>query len=118
MGSGGYINVPETSTNAETIFYKDVIYDSTRNSQIYSGTVIFAGSEKQTVSYLVAPNIIIENNSSNGVYFANPITVNTLFNHNGNNFTLYNEGIGSTFVDYDGDGKLDNVDPYPTDPNK
>ena len=39
--------------------------------------------------------------------------VYNLFDHKGNNFTLYNNGIGSTFTDYDKDGLFDNEDPHP-----
>ena len=87
-------------------------------SNITDGTVIFSGTTQQTASRLVAPTIIIENESVDGVCFDTSINVSKLFNHNGNNFTLYNNGNGSTFVDYDGDGVLDNVDPNPIDPNK
>ena len=70
------------------------------------------------LSYIVAPTLIIKNKSADVVHFITPITVKTLFNHNGNHFTLYNNGSGSVFVDYDGDGVLDNIDSYPIDPNK
>ena len=60
--------------------------------------------------------MIIDNTGSE-VIFDSPIKITKLFNHKGNNFILYNYGVGSTFVDYDGDGMLDHVDPYPTDPN-
>ena len=79
-----------------------------------TGTIELAGTEQQTV-YLTRASIIeITNASNEGVLFTSSISVNKLFDHNGNNFTLYNNGSGSTFVDYDGDGLLDNVDPHPT----
>ena len=81
--------------------------------EITDGTVILNGTEQQTVAYLKAPLIIIENESEEGVVFNSKISSSVLFNHNGNNFTLYNGGSGSTFVDYDGDGLKDNVDPTP-----
>lgn len=58
----------------------------------------------------------ITNTSSEGVVFASPILVTTLFDHHQNNFSLYADGEGSTFPDYDGDGLKENVDPYPTIP--
>ncbi len=72
------------------------------------------GTEKQNISHLTAPTIIIDNESEQGVYFNSAINPNRLFNHKGNKFTLYNNGTGSTFVDYDGDGLLDNEDMEPT----
>lgn len=90
-----------------TIFLSDNTID---------GIVILAGTEAQTVKpdadYL--NTLIIENTSTEGVTFKCGIKVNRLFDHRGNNFTLYNNGSGSTFVDYDGDGLKDNVDPEPT----
>lgn len=75
-------------------------------------TIIFNGNEVQVFSNnCKVSNIII--NSDNGILFSSPINVTTQFNHNGNPFTLYNNGKGSSFPDYDGDGYNDNVDPYP-----
>ena len=79
-----------------------------------NGTIIFNGNEQQTVSGLQFTKIVLENLSDEGVIFKSHVTANILFNHQGNNFTLYNNGSGSTFVDYDGDGMKDNVDPEPT----
>lgn len=80
-----------------------------------SNTVVLCGTEKQTLSSsLTFANLIHENTSKEGIVFTNTVKVNTLFNHNGKPFTLYNNGSGSTFVDYDGDGMKDNVDPEPT----
>lgn len=85
--------------------------DFSRKSDVcYKGTFVFKGKEPQKVeTKLHCEKIIIENN--NGIYFNSAIYVSTLFNHNGNNFTLYRS---SAFVDYDGDGMKDNVDPEPT----
>lgn len=80
------------------------------------GTVRINGSCKQTIKNLKSPIIIIDNNSLDGVEFNTPISPSVLFDHMRNKFTLYNNGSGSTFVDYDGDGLKDNLDPYPTDP--
>lgn len=86
-------------------------YDS-----ITDGTVIFNGSEGQTVnsSCMQPKKIEILNISDEGVIFKDNITASILFDHHGNNFILYNNGSGSVFVDYDGDGLKDNVDPKPT----
>ena len=37
-----------------------------------------------------------------------------LFNHNEKPYSLYNNGVGSTFIDYDGDGLKDNIDLKPS----
>lgn len=76
--------------------------------------LILSGDTKQTVSGTNFGTIINKNTSEEGVEFTTTVKVNTLFNHNGKPFTLYNNGSGSTFVDYDGDGMKDNVDPEPT----
>ena len=81
---------------------------------ITNGQMIFNGNYQQLARNLKAPTIILENKSETGVVFTTSISPSVLFNHNGNKFTLYNNGSGSTFVDYDGDGLKDNVDPYPT----
>ena len=82
--------------------------------------VILSGDKTQHVKSNSISNtltyLIIDNTGSE-VIFDSPIKITKLFNHKGNNFILYNYGVGSTFVDYDGDGMLDHVDPYPTDPN-
>ncbi len=79
--------------------------------QITDGFVIFNGNKQQEVKGLTAPKIFIDNNSEGGVVFLDKVVSTVLFQHNGNNFTLNKSG---TFVDYDGDGLLDNVDPQPT----
>ena len=81
---------------------------------ITNGKVILSGKQRQEILYLSrVPYLVLENQSPEGVVFKNAINVTTLFNHNQNAFTLYNNGSGSVFVDYDGDGLKDNVDPYP-----
>jgi len=83
--------------------------------KLTAGTIIFNGTEQQTVTgFKAPPTVILENESEQGVIFNSPIQVSLLFDHKGNRFTLYNSGRGSTFVDYDGDTMLDNVDPEPT----
>ena len=103
-------------SDAKIHFRGDASADS--HSTVTGGTFIFDGEEMQNVSRVEVPIIIIENKSNEGVVFNTSINVSKLFNHNGNNFTLYNNGNGSTFVDYDGDGVLDNLDADPIDPNK
>lgn len=51
-----------------------------------------------------------------GIKFVSPITVAVLFEHNRLPFTLA-DAANSVFVDYDGDGVKDNLDPYPQDKN-
>ena len=75
------------------------------------GRVIFDGSNMQAVKRLSASVIELENESEEGVVFETKISPSVLFNHNGNKFTLKS---GGTFVDYDGDGLKDDVDPEPT----
>ncbi len=80
-----------------------------------SNTVVLCGTEKQIIkNYPEYANLIVNNTSEEGIEFTSTVKVNILFNHKGNSFTLYNNGTGSTFVDFDGDGMKDNVDPEPT----
>ncbi len=81
-----------------------------------NGTLIFSGQTRQYVKKINAKEIIVENSSEEGVIFTDTVKCSVLFNHNGKNFTLYNNGFGSSFADYDNDGMLDNVDPEPTVP--
>ena len=83
-------------------------------SSVSAGKLILNGNTKQTVKFINVPTIVIENNSEDGVVFNSTISPSVLFDHKNNNFTLYNNGTNSIFVDYDKDGMLDNVDPYPT----
>ena len=87
---------------------------ATRGEFQNSSILELSGDKKQTVSFEKAATVIINNNSDEGIVFTRDINVTTLFNHNRNNFTLYNGGNKSSFVDYDDDGLKDNVDPYPT----
>ena len=84
------------------------------NNYQTTNTFILSGDEKQTVSGENFYTIINDNMSDEGVVFSSAIKVNYLFNHKGRLFSLYNNGSGSTFVDYDYDGLKDNVDPEPT----
>ena len=83
-----------------------------------TGTLILNGEDLQNVglySYVTdISKMIIENKSAEGVVFNSCINVTELFNHNGNKFTLYDNGNQSDFVDYDGDSMKDNIDPDPT----
>ncbi len=79
--------------------------------ELVNGIVRFNGESYQYVKNLKAPTIIVDNVSTGGVTFATSISPWVLFNHKGNKFSLSG---GGTFVDYDGDGKKDNVDPEPT----
>ncbi len=78
-----------------------------------NAAIVFSGKEAQEVSNLWATVIILENQSDAGVVFTNAVKSSVLFEHNGNNFTLCNNGSGSSFVDYDGDGIKDNLDLQP-----
>lgn len=89
----------------------DINLVSDRYSKATSGTTILLGDEKQSITNYNCPTFIIENESEAGVVFETKISPSILFNHNGNKFTLKS---GGTFVDYDGDGLKDDVDPEPT----
>lgn len=104
-----------SSANSRLILKKNLIslYYGSADS---TGTIEFAGTAQQEVSLPRAYNIEISNTSNEGVVFTSKISVSNLFDHKGNAFTLYNNGTGSTFVDYDGDGLLDHLDPHPTIP--
>ncbi len=98
MSIGGDVSLPDVSCG-----------------KISKGKVIFNGSSKQTITKLTTiPTVILENESPEGVVFSSALNSSVLFDHKGNNFTLYNNGSGSKFVDYDSDGLNDNVDPKPT----
>jgi len=85
------------------------------NSFITDGTVILNGTKPQTIKSVGSASIIIlENESESGVAFNSAIAPKVLFNHNGNKFTLYNNGKNSVFADYDGDKVTDEKDDNPT----
>ena len=102
------------SENAEIFFGGKCYCDTYKYGMIDGGTIIFNGSDSQTVTNVQAPIILIQNSSDSGVIFKNNISPSILFNHNGNKFTLHNGGEGSVFQDYDTDGLKDNVDLSPT----
>ena len=93
-------------------------FDSTSYSKISAGTVVFNGTQQQTVQNLRASTVISENQSEGGIVFSTPITISTLFNHKGNLFELYSNGMGSSFADYDVDGLTDDIDPKPIVPRR
>ncbi len=76
--------------------------------------IVFDGTARQTVQQLRAATVVLKNESEEGVVFTSAMTASKLFDHNGNAFTLYNNGVGSSFVDHDGDGALDHLDDDPT----
>ncbi len=79
-----------------------------------AGTVVFNGNGLQTSSGFKPIGLTLENTSEDGVVFTSSLVVYGMFNHNGNKFTLYNNGKGSYFIDSDGDGINDHLDPEPT----
>ena len=76
---------------------------------IEAATVTFCGNEPQKISASGTFGVC-EITNHTGVTFSNKVTSTKLFNHNLNPFTLKS---GGSFVDYDGDGLKDNVDPLP-----
>lgn len=86
----------------------DFIAYGTKNVSLNGGTVIFNGSDKQTISYLNAPTLVVKNHSYEGVYFNTSISPRILFDHNNCVTNAY-----GTFADYDGDGIKDNIDSDP-----
>ena len=104
---GTYYQRPSNGISAGTIELKG---NCTKITASGNSEVILSGSSAQTVSQSSSfSTLIIEN--TEGIRFINVISVSFLFNHKGNSFSLSGN---STFVDYDGDGLKDNVDPYPT----
>ena len=89
----------------------DICFLNEKSSKISGGTVILNGLAQQNIEDFLAPVLIIDNTSEEGVQFKTKVNFSILFDHQGNNFSL---NKGGTFVDYDGDGMKDNVDPYPT----
>ncbi len=79
-----------------------------------AGTVVFNGNGLQTSIGFKPIGLTLENTSEEGVVFTSNLVVYGVFNHNGNKFTLYNNGNGSYFIDSDGDGINDHLDPEPT----
>jgi len=98
--------------NSTSVLY--VGGDVSGSMKYLNGKIVLNGTEQQNISNLNVSIIILNNSSNNGVVFTTPIFTSILFNHHNNIYTLYNNGSGSTFVDYDGDGLKDNVDPHPT----
>ena len=112
-------NSEHSSLTSGTIEVKG---DLTAQSKSYIGDLqhvtILSGSKKQTVEcpsnyYNKFGTLILKNESEEGVEFNGKISVGTLFDHNRKVYSILN-GAGSSFVDYDRDGKKDNVDRFPT----
>ena len=100
--------------------YPSGVGAATYYNETASHKTVFSGSRTQHITFetqSIRFCTIILNNTYGDVVFNNRITVSNLFDHKGNGFELFENGVGSTFVDYDGDGLKDHVDPYPTDPN-
>ncbi|MHB1127660.1 MAG: translocation/assembly module TamB domain-containing protein [Bacillota bacterium] len=77
--------------------------------------VRLTGTVKQEVNFITPNNsgfgiLEIANSSSAGVVFISRIVVTTLFDHHQNKFLVTQT---SNFPDYDGDGVVDDKDPYP-----
>ena len=102
--------------NSVLIVGGNISFNSLDHCDITDGKMILNGTEQQSVKNLKAPDVIIENSSIDGVVFNSTVSVSKLFDHKGNSFTLYNNGVDSIFPDYDGDGLLDHIDPTPTIP--
>lgn len=80
------------------------------------GILVFNGTEQQTTTVTRYSTVLLRNTSLAGVYFSTYSTscgISKLFDHFGNNYSIYRSNY-FTFVDYDGDGMKDNVDPQPT----
>ena len=96
--------------------------DLTAKSNCYAAglqhVTILSGAKKQSVECWSNYSnkfgtLVLQNDSEEGATFTGKIAVGTLFDHNRKVYEIENES-GSSFVDYDGDGKKDNVDRFPT----
>ncbi len=75
--------------------------------------LILAGDKQQVCKNSISCHYLeIRNYSDEGVIFSYNVSVKSLFNHNQCNFEIKDNNY-TYFVDYDGDGLKDNVDPYP-----
>lgn len=110
-GNATFYRIDMTKENTELIVGGDFGMWNQSYCNITAGTVIFDGTERQTVNNINAPTIVIKNKSDSGVQFNTTINVTELFDHQGNKFEIYS---GSKFADYDGDGLDDNLDFKPT----
>lgn len=118
-------NIGTNSSISSTVYFKIAdqgVLDITGNLNSShggfnpeSGTIIFSGDTAQITNIYNVDTVIIKNTSTEGVAFENKISVKKLFDHQGNNFTLITPLFGSnSFVDFDGDTILDNLDEEPT----
>ncbi len=110
-GNRYYGTVAQSNNTANLILCGDFILDTDGGyCKISGGTVTFDGAGLQTVSNLSCAVLILDNPSKEGIVFTKKLQISKLFDHRQNVFTV----SGSTsFVDYDGVGQKDNVDPYP-----
>ena len=116
LGGNGIYNI--NNINGAYITFLGGTFNISGNSyapiSVSNSTEInICGKNAQSIGFNGTINRLVLNNT-NGVSFSTALHISTLFDHKGNDFTLYNNGSGSTFVDYDGDGLKDNVDPEPT----
>ena len=119
-GNGYHAKIVMSKQDSSLLLGGDLSLSSPNStSSISAGQIILIGNRKQTIanqlnSQLVIPSLVIENDSEDGIVFECPLYSGYLFNHKQKKFALFNDGVGSSFVDYDGDGMKDNIDPYPT----
>lgn len=107
------IEMPESSSTLEL---KGDLYLVDYSESYINGKLSFNGKTPQKANGLRYADIIELNNTTNsGVTFDYSLEVTTLFNHNGNNFTLC--GSNNSISNYDGDAMTDDKDPYPLDKN-
>ena len=107
-------------SNEDSVFYigGDLTVGVASRWHVTGGTVVLNGLQEQRVDVvygnkkLIFPNLYLESKSDNEISFLTEIDVSVLFNHNRNDYVLYN---GGTFPDFDGDGIQDNNDPIPTE---
>ena len=100
----------QNKPDASLIVGGNISFYSVDECQITDGTIVFNGSNKQSISNFNAPIIVLDNQSEEGTVFSTRIQPSVLFNHNGNVFSV---PITSIFNDYDLDGMNDNEDPDP-----
>jgi len=113
FGNAQFSNITVSKADSHLTVSGDL--NITYGSSNSNTTLILNGTRLQSVSNIgTVKNLIIDNESIDGVVFNSAIKVNALFNHKGNNFTLYNNGNNSNFPDYDGDWQPDNKDDNPT----
>ncbi len=103
MSSNLYVygNIRNYRSRIKGTFSSQVCYDS---------KVYLLGEKTHKIESSDFATLIVKEGD---ISFTTAISVYVLLNHNGHQISLYNNGINSSFPDYDGDGYKDNVDPYP-----